>query len=74
MRQKSLFRDVAIAALVTRSDGVVLALVQDGGGWAGTVTTTFLADVDLETAVVTYLATTSTPLSALAYVPTRLVY
>jgi hypothetical protein len=65
---------VAIAALATRADGVVLALVQDGGGPAGAVTTTFLAAVDLETAVVTHLTATSTPLSALAYVPTRLVY
>ena len=66
---------VAIAALVTKpSDGTVLALVEDGGGPAATVTATYLAAVDLETAVVTHLTATSTPLSSLAYMPTRLVH
>jgi hypothetical protein len=65
---------VAIAALVTRSsDGTVFALVEDGGGPAGTISATYLATVDLETAVVTHVAATSARLSSLAYMPTRLV-
>jgi hypothetical protein len=65
---------VTIGSLATRpSDGTVFALVEDGGGMAGTVTTTYLATLDLETAVVTNLGANANVLSALAFVPTRLV-
>jgi hypothetical protein len=65
---------VTLQAMATRaSDGVVFALVQDGGGWAGTISATFLGTVDLATAIVTNVGATTERLNALAYVPTRLL-
>jgi hypothetical protein len=63
---------VTVPSMVTRpSDGVVFALVQDGGGWAGAVHTTYLATVDPTNGVVQHVGTAD--LNALAYVPTRLI-
>jgi len=65
---------VTIQAMATRtSDGVVFGLVHDGGGWAGNVTVTYLATVDLTSATVTNIGATPQRLSALAYIPTRLL-
>jgi hypothetical protein len=65
---------VTVQAMATRAaDGLVVALVQDGGGWSGSISATYLATVDLGTAVVTNLGATSERLNALAYVPTRLL-
>jgi hypothetical protein len=65
---------VTVQAMATRkSDGVVFGLVHDGGGWAGNVTTTYLATVDVTSAIVTNIGATAQRLSALAYVPTRLL-
>jgi hypothetical protein len=58
---------VRILSMVTRAtDGTVLAIVLDGD-------VTYLATVDPTNAVVTNLGETATRLSALAYVPTRLL-
>jgi hypothetical protein len=65
---------VTVQSLATRaSDGTMFALVLDPGGTAGTPTRSFLATLDPSNAVVVHLGSTSTVLSALAYVPTRLV-
>jgi hypothetical protein len=58
---------VTIRSLSSRpGDGVVFALVRSGD-------TTYLATLDPATAVVVNLGATSSPLTALAYVPTRLL-
>jgi hypothetical protein len=63
---------VTVASMATRpSDGVVFALVQDGGGWAGAVQATYLAILDPTNGVVQHVGTAN--LNALAYVPTRLI-
>jgi hypothetical protein len=65
---------VTVPSMATRaSDGVVFAIVQDGGGWAGHISATYLATVDPTNAVVRHVGETSPPLNALAYVPTRLL-
>ncbi len=63
---------VTVQSMATRrADGVVFALVHDGGGWAGNITSTYLATLDPTNAVVLHVGETSPPLNALAYVPTR---
>jgi hypothetical protein len=61
-----------IGELATRSDGVVFAIVKDGGGNNST-STTYLARVNLTTAVVTNIGANTNNLDGLAYVPTSLV-
>jgi hypothetical protein len=58
---------VKVHAMATReSDGEVFSLVQNGAA-------TFLATLDPTNAVVVNVGATTTPLNALAYVPTRLL-
>jgi hypothetical protein len=61
-----------IGEMATRADGVVFAIVKDGGGNANT-SKTYLARVNLTTAVVTNVGANTNRLDGLAYVPTSLV-
>lgn len=61
-----------IGEMATRADGVVFAIVKDGGGNANT-STTYLARVNLTTGVVTNVGANTNSLDGLAYVPTSLV-
>jgi hypothetical protein len=59
-----------IGSMATRpSDGTVFAIVKDGGG-QNSVVTTYLATIDVSTAVVTKVGANTNFLDGLAYVPT----
>ena len=57
---------VRILSMATRSDGAVIGLVLDNDA-------TYLATVDPTNAVVVNLGKTAQQMSALAYIPTRLI-